>query len=54
MTPFGGVIGQPNLDELIRGSVGVTYYASAARAEAELAFAPRSLEDGLRDLFAGG
>jgi nucleoside-diphosphate-sugar epimerase len=52
MTPVGGLIGQPNLDELVRGSVGVTYYASAARAEAELGFAARSLDDGLRDLFA--
>jgi len=52
MRPVGGLIGQPNLDELVRGSVGVTYYASAARAEAELGFAARSLEDGLRDLLA--
>jgi nucleoside-diphosphate-sugar epimerase len=53
MAPFGALIGQPNLREVIAASAGVTYWASAARAEEELGFRARPLEDGLRDTFAG-
>jgi dihydroflavonol-4-reductase len=52
MAPFGRFIGQPNAKELISASRGVTYWATAARAEDELGFRPRSIEDGLRDTFA--
>lgn len=52
MAPFGRFIGQPNAKELISASSGVTYWATAARAEAELGFHARPIEDGLRDTFA--
>lgn len=51
MAPFGRLIGQPNLREVIAASAGVTYWASAARATNELGFAPRDVETGLRDTF---
>jgi nucleoside-diphosphate-sugar epimerase len=52
--PFGGVIGPllgfpPNFGELISASDGVTYWATDEKARRELGFAPRSLEQGLRD-----
>ena len=55
--PFGGLVGRvfgtgPNLREVIRASKGVTYWASSAKAERELGYAPRGLEQGLRDLLA--
>ena len=53
IAPLGGLIGQPNLREVIAASSGVTYWASAARAEEELGFHARPLEDGIRDTFAG-
>jgi len=52
MAPLGGLIGQPNLRELISASSGVTYWASPARAEAELGWRARAIEAGLRDTFA--
>jgi len=52
MAPVGGLIGQPNLRELISASSGVTYWASPARAEAELGWRARAIEAGLRDTFA--
>jgi nucleoside-diphosphate-sugar epimerase len=39
----------PNMRELISTSDGVTFWATDAKARAELGYAPRSLEDGLRD-----
>lgn len=51
MAPVGGLIGQPNLREVISASDGVTYWASSAKAERELAFRPRLIETGLRDTF---
>ncbi len=51
MAPFGSLIGQPNLREVLSASVGVTYLASPAKAAAELGFTTRSVEDGLRDLY---
>jgi dihydroflavonol-4-reductase len=50
-SPLGPLIGQ-NLGEVISASSGVTYWASAARAEQELGFHARPIEDGLRDTFA--
>jgi nucleoside-diphosphate-sugar epimerase len=49
--PVGRFIGQPNLREVVAASAGVTYWASADKAARDLGFAPRSLEDGLRDMF---
>jgi len=34
MAPLGGLIGQPNLDELVAASAGVTYWLSADKATA--------------------
>ncbi|HET7702254.1 MAG TPA: NAD-dependent epimerase/dehydratase family protein [Candidatus Limnocylindrales bacterium] len=48
---LGPLSGQPNLREIISASVGVTYLASSAKAEAELGFIARDLETGLRDVF---
>ena len=55
LSPFGGLIGPamgvaPNLGEVIRAADGVTYWASDAKARAELGYAPRDLETGLRSL----
>ena len=52
MAPLGGLVGQPNLREFISASSGVTYWASPARAEAELGWHSRDIETGLRDTFA--
>jgi dihydroflavonol-4-reductase len=51
MAPLGGVIGQPNLRELISASSGVTYWATADRAKTELGWQAREIETGLRDTF---
>jgi nucleoside-diphosphate-sugar epimerase len=51
MAPFGRIIGQPNIRELISASEGVTYWATSDKAERELGFRPRSIETGLRDTF---
>jgi len=51
IAPLGALIGRPNLREVISASSGVTYWASATRAEEELGFRARPLEDGLRDTF---
>ncbi len=51
----GGMFGVgPNLREIVSASDGDTYWGSNAKAVAELGFAPRSLEVGLRDAFEGG
>jgi dihydroflavonol-4-reductase len=52
LAPVGRLMGQPNIKELVSAASDVTYWASAARAEEELGFRPRSIEDGLRDTFA--
>jgi dihydroflavonol-4-reductase len=51
MAPLGRLMGQPNLREVIAASSGVTYLFSPAKAQAELGFATRDLETGLRDTF---
>jgi nucleoside-diphosphate-sugar epimerase len=55
--PFGSLVGRytgtgPNLHEVIRASKDVTYWASSAKAERALGYAPRGLDQGLRDLLA--
>jgi dihydroflavonol-4-reductase len=54
MAPLGPLVGQPNLRELVAASSGVTYLFSPAKAEAELGFATRDIETGLRDTFGVG
>lgn len=51
MAPIGPLIGQPNLREVVSASAGVTYWASADKAKRDLGFAPRDIEQGLRDTF---
>lgn len=56
--PLGPVIGPlmgfpPNFRELISVSDGVSYWMTDEKARAELGFAPRTLEQGLRDTLAG-
>jgi nucleoside-diphosphate-sugar epimerase len=53
MTPVGPLIGKlmgqpPNLRELISSADGVTFWASHEKASRELGYAPRGLEEGLR------
>jgi dihydroflavonol-4-reductase len=53
--PAGPLVGRamgtgPNLHELVSASNGVTYWASDEKARRELGYAPRGLEQGLRDL----
>jgi dihydroflavonol-4-reductase len=43
----------PNLGEAIRAAAGVTYWASAGKAERELGFTVRDLETGLRETLVG-
>ncbi|HEV2006016.1 MAG TPA: NAD-dependent epimerase/dehydratase family protein, partial [Candidatus Limnocylindrales bacterium] len=54
MRPLGPLIGQPNLGEVISASAGVTYWASADKAAAELGFEPRGIDEGFADTFAPG
>jgi dihydroflavonol-4-reductase len=56
--PFGRVVGPlmgypPNMRELISSSDGVTFWATDAKAREELGYAPRHLEEGLRDTLVG-
>lgn len=53
LTPFGPLVGKlmgqpPNLRELIASADGVTFWASHEKASRELGYAPRGLEEGLR------
>lgn len=55
--PFGPLVGkamglEPNVREMIRAAEGVTYWARADKAAAELGWSPRPLEQGVRDTFA--
>jgi nucleoside-diphosphate-sugar epimerase len=56
VAPLGPVIGKlmsqpPNMRELISSGDGVTFWAKQDKAVAELGFAPRGLETGLRQTF---
>jgi nucleoside-diphosphate-sugar epimerase len=53
MTPIGPLVGKmlgqpPNLRELISSANGVTFWASHEKASRELGYAPRGMEEGLR------
>jgi dihydroflavonol-4-reductase len=53
LTPIGPLVGKmmgqpPNLRELITSADGVTFWASYEKAERELGYSPRGLEEGLR------
>ena len=55
LSPVGRFVGPalgfpPNLGELIRSSDGVTFWADSAKAQRELGWSYRPLEQGLRDL----
>jgi len=51
----GGLFGlSPNLREIVGASIGVTYWASSARARAELGFEPRDIETGFAAAFGPG
>lgn len=56
LAPVGPVVGKvmgqpPNLRELISSADGVTFWATDAKARAELDYAPRELKTGLRETF---
>jgi hypothetical protein len=42
----------PSFRDLVASSDGVTYWASDAKARNELGYAPRGMEQGLRDTLA--
>jgi len=53
LTPIGPLVGKligqpPNLRELISSADGVTFWASYEKAERELGYAPRGIEEGIR------
>jgi len=57
VVPLGRVVGPlvgvgPNLREAVHASDRVTYWAASGKAERELGYRPRDLEQGLRDLLA--
>jgi nucleoside-diphosphate-sugar epimerase len=52
VAPAVTLLGTTNLHEVISSGAGVTHWASSAKAERELGFRPRSVEQGLRDTFA--
>ena len=53
IAPGGGrLMGQPpNLAEIVKASAGVTYWASSAKAQADLGYRTRDLERGARDAY---
>lgn len=58
MIPFGPVVGKvmgqpPNLRELISSADNVTFWASYEKAERELGYSPRGMEEGLRQTLEG-
>jgi nucleoside-diphosphate-sugar epimerase len=57
LRPMGPVVGKvmgqpPNLSELISSGDGVTFWAKHDKAMADLGYAPRGLEQGMRDTLA--
>jgi nucleoside-diphosphate-sugar epimerase len=58
LTPVGPLVGKmlgqpPNLRELISSADGVTFWASHEKASRELGYAPRGMEEGLRQTLEG-
>jgi dihydroflavonol-4-reductase len=58
LIPIGPLVGKmmgqpPNLRELISSGDGVTFWASYEKAERELGYSPRGLEEGLRQTLEG-
>ena len=58
MTPIGPLVGKlmgqpPNLRELISSADGVTFWASHEKASRELGYAPRGMEEGMRQTLEG-
>ena len=54
LTPIGPLVGKmmgqpPNLRELISSADSVTFWASHEKATRELGYAPRGIEEGLRE-----
>lgn len=57
LTPIGPLVGKmmgqpPNLRELISSADGVTFWAGHEKASRELGYAPRGMEEGLRQTLA--
>lgn len=57
LTPIGPLVGKmmgqpPNLRELISSADGVTFWASYEKAGRELGYAPRGMEEGIRQTLA--
>jgi nucleoside-diphosphate-sugar epimerase len=57
LTPIGPLVGKlmgqpPNLREMISSADGVTFWASYEKASRELGYAPRDIEQGMRDMLA--
>jgi dihydroflavonol-4-reductase len=57
MIPIGPLVGKvmgqpPNLRELISSADGVTFWASYEKAQRELGYSPRGMEEGLRQTLA--
>jgi nucleoside-diphosphate-sugar epimerase len=57
LAPFGPLVGKligqpPNLRELISSADGVTFWASHEKATRELGYAPRGMEEGMRQTLA--
>jgi nucleoside-diphosphate-sugar epimerase len=57
MAPFGPLVGKlmgqpPNLHELISSADGVTFWASHEKASRDLGYAPRGMEEGMRQTLA--
>jgi dihydroflavonol-4-reductase len=58
MTPIGPLVGRlmgqpPNLRELISSADGVTFWAGHEKASRELGYAPRGMEEGMRQTLEG-
>jgi nucleoside-diphosphate-sugar epimerase len=58
MIPLGPLVGKvmgqpPNLRELISSADGVTFWASYDKAQRELGYSPRGMEEGLRQTLEG-
>jgi dihydroflavonol-4-reductase len=58
LTPIGPLVGKlmgqpPNLRELISSADGVTFWANHEKASSELGYAPRGMEEGLRQTLEG-